>query len=116
MQSRQPVSFIPMKLPREFIRLPLDFDAERLAEEIAALPDDAWQAHPTGFAGNSAVPLISVGGEPNDQIAGPMAETPALKQSPYMRQVLATMGVALTGLVAYIERRVLFWHESMTGA
>lgn len=29
--------------------------------------------------------------------------------------VLATLGVALTGIVAYVERRVLFWHDSMTG-
>jgi NitT/TauT family transport system permease protein len=28
--------------------------------------------------------------------------------------VLAALGVFLTGIVAYIERRVLFWHESMT--
>lgn len=30
--------------------------------------------------------------------------------------VLATLGVVLTGVVAYIEQRVLFWHESMTGS
>ena len=29
--------------------------------------------------------------------------------------VLALIGVTLTGAVAYIERRVLFWHESFTG-
>lgn len=29
--------------------------------------------------------------------------------------VLAILGVTLTGTVAYIERRVLFWHESLTG-
>ena len=82
-----------MKLPREFIRLPLDFDAARMAAEVEALPGEAWQAHPTGFKGNSAVPLISVDGGQNDTIAGPMAETPWLKQSPYLRQVLAAFGV-----------------------
>ncbi|MDA0351542.1 MAG: ABC transporter permease [Chloroflexi bacterium] len=30
--------------------------------------------------------------------------------------VLSTLGVILTALVAYIERRVLFWHASMTGS
>lgn len=30
--------------------------------------------------------------------------------------VLAALGVILTGIVAYIEGRVLFWHESMTGS
>jgi len=29
--------------------------------------------------------------------------------------VMAVLGVTLTGAVAYIERRVLFWHESLTG-
>ncbi len=29
--------------------------------------------------------------------------------------VLAVLGVTLTGTVAYIERHVLFWHESLTG-
>lgn len=29
--------------------------------------------------------------------------------------VLAAIGVVLTGIVAYIERRVLFWHESSAG-
>jgi hypothetical protein len=82
-----------MKLPREFIRLPLLFDAERLAYEVAALPAQAWQAHPTNYAGNSAVPLISVKGEPNDFFAGPMGESAWLQQSPYMRQVLAQFQV-----------------------
>lgn len=29
--------------------------------------------------------------------------------------VLAVVGVSMTGVVAYIERRVLFWHESSSG-
>lgn len=78
-----------MKLPREFIRLPFSFDAQRMGEEVAAMPVDAWQAHPLSYTGNSAVPLISVNGEANDFFAGPMAETQWLKQSPYLRQVLA---------------------------
>jgi hypothetical protein len=82
-----------MKLAREFIRLPLSFDTGRLAEEVRALPAEAWQAHPTGYAGNSAAPLISVGGEANDFFSGPMAETRWLKQSPYLRQVLASFQV-----------------------
>jgi hypothetical protein len=82
-----------VKLPREFIRLPLRFDAQRLAEEVHAMPREAWQAHPLGYAGNSAVPLISVGGENNDYFAGAMAETAWLRQSPYLRQVLASFRV-----------------------
>ncbi|MEJ8568548.1 aspartyl/asparaginyl beta-hydroxylase domain-containing protein [Elongatibacter sediminis] len=82
-----------MKLPREFIRLPLTFDAERMAAEVADLPAQAWQAHPLNYSGNSAVPLVSVNGEANDFFAGPMAETPWLKRSPYLRQMLASFGV-----------------------
>jgi len=82
-----------MKLPREFIRLPLSFDAEKLATEVRSLPAEAWQSHPTGFKGNSATPLISVNGGANDYFSGPMAETPWLKQSPYLRQVLASFQV-----------------------
>jgi hypothetical protein len=84
---------ILMKLAREFIRLPLSFDADRLAKEVEAMPREAWQAHPLSYAGNSAVPLISVNGEANDFFAGPMAETPWLTQSPYLRQVLASFAV-----------------------
>ena len=82
-----------MKLAQEFIRLPLQFDADRLAEEVLALPEEAWQAHPTGFSGNSAVPLISVDGKPNDLIGGAMAPTPWLEDCPYIRQVLASFNV-----------------------
>jgi hypothetical protein len=61
-----------------------------MADEVRALPESAWQAHPTGYSGNRAVPLVSVRGEPNDLFAGPMAATPWLKQSPYLCQVLAS--------------------------
>ncbi len=69
------------------------FDAERLAYEVQALPEQAWQAHPTGYKGNTAVPLISVNGEANDLFSGPMAQTPWLEQSPYIRQVLSNFQV-----------------------
>lgn len=82
-----------MKLAREFIQLPLAFDAERLAAEVRALPAAAWQAHPTGYTGNTATHLVSVNGAENDFVSGPMAETPWLKQSPYLRQVLASFQV-----------------------
>ena len=49
-----------MKLPKPFFRLPLTFDAGRLAAEVNAIPDAAWSSHPTGYPGNSAVRLISV--------------------------------------------------------
>lgn len=83
-----------MKLPREFCRLPLRFDAERLQAEAWALPESAWKPHPLNYPGNSAVRLISGEGGENDDLGGEMAATEHLRTSPYIRQVLATFGVA----------------------
>ncbi len=82
-----------MKLAPAFVKLPLRFDAQRLAQEVAALPPEAWTRHPQGFPGNSAARLISVGGGENDQVAGAMATTPHLAACPYIRQVLGSFGV-----------------------
>src|SRR5690349_14641365 len=52
----------------------------------------ASQGHP----GNSALPLISSGGDPgNDATKGPMRPTPHLARCPYLRQVLASFGAVL---------------------
>jgi uncharacterized protein (TIGR03032 family) len=78
-----------MKLERAFIRLPLAFDAERLAHEIAQFDEGDWRAHPQGYPGNSALPLIAVNGDPgDDEVKGPMRATPHLDRCPYLRQVL----------------------------
>ncbi len=45
-------------------------------------------------------------------IANGDLDSPALFAAVF---VLAAIGVVLTGVVSYIERRVLFWHESVTG-
>lgn len=83
-----------MKLPAEFCRLPVRFDSDRMKREVLALPEAAWRKHPTGYPGNSAVRLISSDGQENDDLGGTMAETPHLKSCPYIRQVLASFGVA----------------------
>jgi len=81
-----------MKLERPFIRLPIRFDAAVLAAEIAALPASAWRAHPQGYEGNSAMPLIASGGDPaNDATKGPMRPTPVLASLPYVLQVMAAL-------------------------
>lgn len=82
-----------MRLPRPLHRLKVRFDAARLREEIADIPDDAWAPHPNGIPGNSSIRLISVGGGENDDVGGPMAMTPYLERAPYIRQVLASFGV-----------------------
>lgn len=84
-----------MQLNRPFVRLPFAFDAERLAAEVAALPAHAWRPHPTGQPGNHAVPLISREGQVNDDFQGPMRPTPALSNSPYLAQAMASFGEVL---------------------
>lgn len=82
-----------MRLPVPFIQLPLQFDAGALAAEIRALGEDVWLPHPEGFAGNSALPLIALDGDPgNNGIAGPMRPTPHLERCPLMLHTLATIG------------------------
>lgn len=85
-----------MKLPAPFLQLPLRFDAGVLSREIEALGESAWRPHPQGFAGNSMLPLVAVGGDPaNEAFAGAMAPTPALKRCPAMLRVLHSMGATV---------------------
>ncbi|MDN3653151.1 aspartyl/asparaginyl beta-hydroxylase domain-containing protein [Thalassotalea ponticola] len=79
-----------MKLAHEFYQLPLSFDVERLQQEVLQLDETFWQAHHEGFKGNIAVPLLSVNGSVNNDFKGPIKETQALQQLPYIRQVLAS--------------------------
>lgn len=81
-----------MRLSKPLLQLPIRFDADRLAAEVSALPATAWLPHPTGYAGNEAVPLVSPGGTPNDGFDGPMAPTENLKQCPYILGVMAELG------------------------
>ncbi|MEZ5958661.1 MAG: sulfotransferase [Hyphomonadaceae bacterium] len=85
-----------MKLQFPFIQLPLEFDAERMAAEMNAVPESAWLPHPQGFPGNDFLPLVSANGMPKDEsFSSPMRPTPYLEQSPYMTDVLASLGASL---------------------
>ena len=85
-----------MKLPAPFLQLPLAFDAAALANEIAALGESAWRPHPQGFAGNSMLPLVAVGGDPgNEAFAGAMAATPELQRCPGLQRVLHAIGATV---------------------
>ena len=81
-----------MRLPKEFFRLPISFDAETLREEAAQFDESVWQPHPSGFPGNSALPLISMRGEINDAFEPPMEPTPHLARCPYIQQAIASFG------------------------
>lgn len=79
-----------MKLAHEFFKLPLRFDVAKLQEEIARFSANDWYQHHEGFKGNSAIPLISVNGQKNNDFTGEMLATSALKQSEYIQQVIAS--------------------------
>ncbi|MDE0350690.1 MAG: aspartyl/asparaginyl beta-hydroxylase domain-containing protein [Gammaproteobacteria bacterium] len=85
-----------MRLSRPFIRLPFQFDAERLAVEAGQFPADRWMRHPSGLPGNSAIALISSGGGDNDSFEGEKRPTPHLDACPYMRQVMASFDEVLS--------------------
>lgn len=77
-----------MRFDRPFIKLPIQFDADALQREVRALPQSAWVPHPTGFPGNEAVRLVTVGGQPTDEFDGPMRPTENLVRCPYIQEVM----------------------------
>ncbi|HEY2402004.1 MAG TPA: aspartyl/asparaginyl beta-hydroxylase domain-containing protein, partial [Steroidobacteraceae bacterium] len=82
-----------MRLPRPFFQLPVIIDANRLQAEVAALPAEAWGAHPDRLTGNSAAQLISPGGVETEALHGEMLPTRWLAAMPYVRQILGSFGV-----------------------
>jgi Sulfotransferase family/Aspartyl/Asparaginyl beta-hydroxylase len=78
-----------MKLDHPFYKFPFRFDATRMAQEISAIPDDAWRRHPNDLQGNSFLPLTATRGDAFDDFDPPIKPTPWLDQSLYLRQVLA---------------------------
>ena len=78
-----------MRLDRPFLKLPIRFDADALAAEVRALPPSAWAEHPSGFEGNEAVRLVTVGGKPSDDFHGEMGPTEQLLACPYIMEIMA---------------------------
>ena len=81
-----------MRFTQPFLKLPIRFDAGALEAEVRALPSSAWVPHPTGFPGNEAVRLVTVGGGPNDDFEGAMRPTENLARCPYIQEVMAELG------------------------
>ncbi len=82
-----------MKLRVRFLQLPILFDAAKLAQEVAAIPESAWRPHPQGYPGNDALALITTDGNPaSDARAGAMRPTPHLLACPYVMEVLEALG------------------------
>lgn len=82
-----------MKLQVPFLQLPIHFDAGALAQEIAGIGEEHWRPHVAGLAGNSALTLVTAGGDPaNDDLTGEMRPTPLLARLPRVAQVLEALG------------------------
>jgi hypothetical protein len=82
-----------MKLQVPFVQLPVSFDAEALAQEVAAIDDRHWRARAVGVAGNSALTLVTTEGDPDsDELAGRMRPTPWLEHCPQVMRLMATLG------------------------
>ena len=90
-----------MRLDSPLVLLPISLDVTALVEQVAALEDDIWRPHPEGMPGNSALPLVAVSGDPNnDSVVGPMRPTPHLERLPAVMDIMA----GLTGLGCPIGR------------
>ena len=90
-----------MRLDQPIVRLPISTDIEALVAEVLAIPEESWRPHPEGMPGNSALPLVSVMGDPtNDAVDGPMRPTPHLESLPSVVNIMA----GLTGLGCPIGR------------
>ncbi len=83
---------IAMHLTEAFLKLPVRFDVAALKAEVAELPASAWVPHATGFPGNEAVRLVTVGGQPTDAFDGPMKPTEYLADCPYVQEIMAELG------------------------
>ena len=84
-----------MQLDQEFVRLPFQFDTERLQLELGQFQNSEWMEHPSKLVGNLAIPLISLHGADNNEFAGRMRITPHLKRCEYMQQAMASFGEVL---------------------
>ena len=72
--------------PEPFPKLPIRFDAPALEAEVRASQPPPRVPHPTGFPGNEAVRLVTVGGRPTDDFDGPMRPTESPADAPTSRR------------------------------
>nr|MBX2849147.1 aspartyl/asparaginyl beta-hydroxylase domain-containing protein [Acidiferrobacterales bacterium] len=84
-----------MLLRHRFYRLPFKFDAEKILSELSQCAADEWLDHPNGYAGNSALPLISSNGRDNHDLVGPMMVCARLEKMPYIKRLLSSLNTVL---------------------
>ena len=81
-----------MEFEQPLLKLPVRFSPETLEAEVRNLPASAWVEHPDSFPGNSAVRLITRGGDATDDLYGEMQPTEHLLACPYILQIMADLG------------------------
>lgn len=79
---------------RAGIKLPLQFDARRLSEDLRSIAETEWVQHYKKIhyeAGWSAVPLVAAGGSSTDvrSVAGRFQPTEVLSRCRYFQEVIA---------------------------
>ncbi len=97
-----------MNLDTEFLRLPLSFQGDLLQRELIQLGEEFWQPHPLGHAGVEQIPLVTDRKLEGNGLAS-MRAADALKRSPYICQLLASLG-------SVIGRTYLMRYSSQAGA
>lgn len=106
-----------MRLTRRFTRLGLSCDTGRLGAALAAVRPEEWRAHPTGFPGNSAALLVTVGGGQNDDFAhsGQLAPTPLLRRLPYVRQIMGALAspISRSRFMRLAPGQWVPWHDDV---
>jgi len=102
-----------MNVDTELYKLSISFNAEQLQKEVTQFGDSDWIVHASEAAGDASLPLISVGGRPNCDLAisGPMRLTKYLAQCPYLQQVLQAFGSPLSR--CRLVRRVVRFDEQI---
>ncbi len=83
----------------KYLQLPYHFDIKKMQEEVSLLGNQLWKLHfqVKHYEGEwSAIPLRSINGEINNNFISPIedakqyADTPLLKECPYLQEVLNT--------------------------
>lgn len=113
-----------MKVQVPLLQLPVRFDAAALAEEVAQIEEHWWRPHPNKLPGNTALTLVTTGGDPDsDELGGQMLPTPVMERLPKLRAVMASLGctwgrsrlMRLSGqaeVTAHVDT-AYYWRERM---
>lgn len=101
-----------MKLPKNFLKLPFQFDVESLQKDFLSLPKDAWAPHPDRAQSHS-VRLIAPYGVDGDALLGPMQATHWLEKLPYIQKVMQCLFRELDVVIGRSRFMILDPHSNV---